>query len=242
MQSGRYSSQTQPHYPIQQVNNLAQIDIAYIGDAFTQEVAAMLYQQFNYNLDRFDRIEQFEEQLKTLSIVDIPEVILVEVNEQPFIFEAVSHIRNNPMTSASIIILLTNGGDMDGVRQKALEVKANDVYAYPFDPGIIVERINFLIKFKLIKFDFNTSVDKKKWDYKMPLWKRSIDVFVSFMLLLFLSPFFLLIALLVRIESKGPIVYKSKRAGTGYKIFDFYKFRSMVVDADKKLAELSKNQ
>src|SRR5690606_13962771 len=51
---------------------------------------------------------------------------------------------------------------------------------------------------------------------------------------------FIVIALLIKLESKGPIIYKSKRAGTGYRIFDFYKFRSMVVDADKKLQELSK--
>src|SRR5690606_27713781 len=40
-------------------------------------------------------------------------------------------------------------------------------------------------------------------------------------------------------DSKGPVIYKSKRAGTGYRIFDFYKFRSMRIDADKELANLS---
>src|SRR5690606_10013903 len=40
-------------------------------------------------------------------------------------------------------------------------------------------------------------------------------------------------------DSKGPVIYKGKRAGTGYRIFDFYKFRSMRIDADKELANLS---
>ena len=48
----------------------------------------------------------------------------------------------------------------------------------------------------------------------------------------------LLIAIGIKLTSKGPILYSSKRAGTAYKVFDFLKFRSMVVDADKKLKEL----
>ena len=69
--------------------------------------------------------------------------------------------------------------------------------------------------------------------------KRAFDIIASSLLILFLSPILLLIALLVKLESRGPIIYSSKRAGTGYKIFDFYKFRSMRVGADKELATLS---
>jgi lipopolysaccharide/colanic/teichoic acid biosynthesis glycosyltransferase len=47
----------------------------------------------------------------------------------------------------------------------------------------------------------------------------------------------LLIALAIRIESKGPVFYVAKRAGKGYKIFNFYKFRTMFVGADEKIAE-----
>jgi lipopolysaccharide/colanic/teichoic acid biosynthesis glycosyltransferase len=47
-----------------------------------------------------------------------------------------------------------------------------------------------------------------------------------------------LIIILLKLESKGPIFYISKRVGMGYKIFDFYKFRSMYVDADQRLKEL----
>ncbi|WP_373832273.1 sugar transferase, partial [Bacteroides heparinolyticus] len=45
--------------------------------------------------------------------------------------------------------------------------------------------------------------------------------------------------LAIRLESKGNIIYKSKRVGTNYNIFDFLKFRSMYTDADKRLRELS---
>jgi lipopolysaccharide/colanic/teichoic acid biosynthesis glycosyltransferase len=79
---------------------------------------------------------------------------------------------------------------------------------------------------------------KKTW----PL-KRAFDILISFTALLFLSPILLLIAIAIKLDSRGPIFYISKRSGTGYKVFDFYKFRSMRTDADKELAKLqSENQ
>jgi lipopolysaccharide/colanic/teichoic acid biosynthesis glycosyltransferase len=54
-----------------------------------------------------------------------------------------------------------------------------------------------------------------------------------------LSPLLILIAILVKLDSKGPVFYISKRAGNGYKIFDFYKFRSMRTGADAELKNLS---
>ena len=57
-----------------------------------------------------------------------------------------------------------------------------------------------------------------------------------------LSPIFILTAIAIRIESKGPILFKSKRVGTNYTIFDFLKFRSMYVDAEDRLKELSKER
>ena len=43
----------------------------------------------------------------------------------------------------------------------------------------------------------------------------------------------------IRLESKGAVVYKSKRVGSNYKIFDFLKFRSMYTDADKHLRDFN---
>uniref|UniRef100_A0A7C4TAK0 Sugar transferase n=1 Tax=candidate division WOR-3 bacterium TaxID=2052148 RepID=A0A7C4TAK0_UNCW3 len=63
--------------------------------------------------------------------------------------------------------------------------------------------------------------------------KRLTDVFLSTILLLVLSPIMILIALLIKIESRGPIIYKQKRVGLRGKIFYLYKFRSMIQDAEK---------
>lgn len=74
--------------------------------------------------------------------------------------------------------------------------------------------------------------------FKLPLWKRMFDIVVSSVAILCLSPVFILTALAIKIESRGPLVYKSKRVGSNFLIFDFLKFRSMYTNADKRLKEL----
>lgn len=83
----------------------------------------------------------------------------------------------------------------------------------------------------------DTSASSSITDFKLPVWKRTFDIMASSAAILCLSPILITTALAIRLESKGKIVYKSKRVGSNYKIFDFYKFRSMYSDADKRLAE-----
>lgn len=68
--------------------------------------------------------------------------------------------------------------------------------------------------------------------------KRSLDVALAGGGLLMLSPVMLVIAALIRLESKGPIFYAAKRAGKNYRVFKFYKFRTMVPDADRQLDKI----
>ena len=63
--------------------------------------------------------------------------------------------------------------------------------------------------------------------------KRVIDFVLAVILLIMLSPIFLIISLLIKLTSKGPIIFKQTRIGLGGKPFTFYKFRSMCVDAEK---------
>ncbi|MDR6733719.1 sugar transferase [Sphingobacterium sp. 2149] len=71
----------------------------------------------------------------------------------------------------------------------------------------------------------------------IPLGKRLFDIAVSSILILLLSPILAVVYIAIKLESKGSAVYKSKRIGSGYCMFDFYKFRSMYPDADKRLKE-----
>lgn len=68
--------------------------------------------------------------------------------------------------------------------------------------------------------------------------KRLIDILVSGVLLLILSPLFALVGLAIRLESRGPIFYAAKRVGQHYKTFRFWKFRSMYQNADQRVAAM----
>ncbi len=77
----------------------------------------------------------------------------------------------------------------------------------------------------------------------MPAWqqylKRLLDIFASVMVLIFLSPVYLFTAIGVKLSSPGPILFKQERIGHKGKPFYMYKFRSMVVDAEKDGPQLS---
>ena len=74
------------------------------------------------------------------------------------------------------------------------------------------------------------------------LAKRTFDVVIAGLLVLVLSPLFLLLALLVRFTSTGPILYRQERIGLRGSTFQMLKFRSMAIDADAKLQELLEAQ
>ena len=62
--------------------------------------------------------------------------------------------------------------------------------------------------------------------------KRGLDVVLSLIVIIFLWPVYLLAALAIKLESKGPAIFKQTRLGKDHKEFTLYKFRSMVVNAE----------
>ena len=71
--------------------------------------------------------------------------------------------------------------------------------------------------------------------------KRLFDIIASFLLLIILSPVFLIISIMIKIDSKGPVFYRQERITRYGRIFRIFKFRTMVVDADKKGSLVTKN-
>lgn len=64
-------------------------------------------------------------------------------------------------------------------------------------------------------------------------WKFVVDIVASFMILLIWSPILLLIAIVIKLTSRGPVIFKQKRVGLRGREFNIYKFRTMVQDAEK---------
>lgn len=68
------------------------------------------------------------------------------------------------------------------------------------------------------------------------IFKRLLDILISFFALLILWPLFLIIAILIKLEDKGTVFYKQLRTGKDGKVFEMYKFRSMnVVERGKEM-------
>lgn len=63
--------------------------------------------------------------------------------------------------------------------------------------------------------------------------KRCFDIMFSATILIIFSPLFLLGSVLAKLQSTGPVFYKAKRVGRGGKVFEMYKFRTMVINADQ---------
>lgn len=119
---------------------------------------------------------------------------------------------------------------------QAIKQGVSDFIIKPIDPGKLLTRLEFQVGHPIGKIKESEITPVK--EYKMPLIKRLFDIVVSGLILIALSPLFLIVSILIKWESRGPVFYYSYRVGTGYTIFKFYKFRSMDPDADAKLQQL----
>jgi exopolysaccharide biosynthesis polyprenyl glycosylphosphotransferase len=106
-----------------------------------------------------------------------------------------------------------------------------------FKPSFVVSRQSKIFGLQFLTFG------QKPHHPLLMMTKRVMDVVLSFIGIVILSPIFLITALVVKFTSDGPIFFVQKRIGRNGRIFYFYKFRTMVKDAEQKLNDLlSKNE
>ena len=170
--------------------------------------------------------------------IDLPDAIicdfeyLVETN-----YNLLTDIQENPLLK-DIPFICFNTGDSKFNKKDGIRRGIDDYYPMPIDAAGMRKRIIFLNKYKS-SLKAELSQQNELVDFKMPMFKRSFDIIFSLCVLICASPFLLIVAALIKLESKGPIIYKSKRAGYGYQVFDFLKFRSMGQFADKQIDDLA---
>lgn len=177
---------------------------------------------FTHPKNEFSRID--------LTLIDIDQ-------EEKSLLEYISVIKQNKRLLGECIGITK--GEVGSLVQKALKLGLKDLYNVNDDPQMIVRRSDMIKQLKDRNIDF-ISEDEKILETKtrISLRKRMFDVFFASLALVAASPFMVLIAILIKIESKGPVFFISPRAGTGFRIFNFYKFRSMKTGSDVKLHEL----
>ena len=136
------------------------------------------------------------------------------------------------------IILLTHDLTIDD-RKQYQKCGINDTCDINASITELNKKITFIADRENQLFD-DAAPKYRMLKFKIPLWKRLFDIVFSLLGIVLLSPVFILTAIAIRLESKGPVIFKSKRVGTNYTVFDFLKFRSMYVDAEEKLKEVAK--
>ncbi|MDB5009613.1 MAG: pssY [Mucilaginibacter sp.] len=121
------------------------------------------------------------------------------------------------------------------LRKLALNAGIVDVFKLPLKADRIEKKITFIINnWDQLKNNLQPQTLPVK---SIEFSKRAFDIFFAGIALLIFSPILLIIYTLIRLESKGPAFYYSLRVGTGYRVFKFYKFRSMFVNADKRIKD-----
>ena len=136
------------------------------------------------------------------------------------------------------IILLTNQLSLDD-RKMYQKCGINDTIDSKSSITELNKKIQFISDREMMLFDDAPS-KHRILRFKIPLWKRLFDIVFSLLAIIILSPVFIITAIAIRLESKGPIIFKSKRVGTNYTVFNFLKFRSMYADAEQRLKEVAK--
>ena len=188
------------------------------------------------------RLVQLTSNYKDAAIACSPQVrnehfiVFVEKNVRTEDITAITYLRKK--CKNIYIILLTDKLNQDE-RQLYQKCGINDTLNINASVTELNKKIQFISDREGMMF--NDQVTKNHiLRFKIPLWKRFFDIFFSAIAIVILSPVFIITAIAIRMESPGPILFKSKRVGTNYTVFDFLKFRSMYSDAEKRLKEVSK--
>ena len=169
---------------------------------------------------------------------EIPEAILIDdIHLAKLNAEGFAEKRKKSKLKNAVLIVFSKT-ENDLVRHAAYSIEADDYCFGNIKISEVLQKINFLKRLKFIGIDrkeieFDPRVKQRNY-----FQKRAFDISFAFFALFISLPIFLIIALLIKLESNGPILYISKRAGFGFKVFDFYKFRTMRIGADKEVSQL----
>jgi exopolysaccharide biosynthesis polyprenyl glycosylphosphotransferase len=101
-----------------------------------------------------------------------------------------------------------------------------------FDKKLAQSKIDYIQAYPLVTL-YTGAMNKPS-----VIIKYLIDFFGSLVLLILLSPLFIMVALAIKLTTKGPVFFKQDRIGVNKRLFKVFKFRTMVVDAETKIADI----
>lgn len=179
---------------------------------------------------------------------DAAQICTPHVANEHFIVFFERNVRNEDITAITylrkkchnVYIILITDTMSDEERDIYMKCGINDTIVNAASVTELNKKIQFISDRENILFD-DEAPKHTILRFQIPIWKRMFDIVFSALAIVILSPIFIITAIAIRLESPGPVLFKSKRVGTNYTIFDFLKFRSMYIDAEERLKELSKD-
>lgn len=205
--------------------------IVYIGndDMFIENISSSL----DKSVYIAHNIVCAEEYLRTVRNDD--KIIFYEKRIFKTDIEYISYLKNS--FENLYLILISEDLEKD-MLHKYLSSGINNSISPLISKDKLKDLIDFILIHKDLMTNHDVNIEIESVDvYKISFFKRLFDVVSSSFLLVLCSPLLAIVAVAIRIESKGPVIYKSKRIGHNCHIFNCFKFRSMRNDADKKLKE-----
>lgn len=164
-------------------------------------------------------------------------ILFYEKGERTVDVTAITYLNKN---CRNIYMILLTESLSDEDRKVYQQCGINDTLDANSSVADFNKKIQFICDREYVLFG-DRITKQKILRFKIPLWKRTFDIVTSLIAIVLLSPILLVTAIAIKIEDpKGPVLFKSKRVGTNYAIFNFLKFRSMYSDAEQRLKELSR--
>lgn len=205
--------------------------VLYIGE--DQDLYRKLDEEPSLKVDRVSNVVGFSNALESLSDVDfvLSDYKLKGLNGTG-IFETFKEYFKKHQIPFGLII----NQPEKKIRLALLKSGISEVYSSDVNTTALASRIAFLKE--MLEARLNNAEKVVYKEYHIPWSKRIFDLIVAGCALIVFSPVIILTAIAIKIESPGPIWYISKRVGTGYRVFDFYKLRSMYMDADKRVTDM----
>lgn len=241
----RYQHFTIESLPVREIVYGKKTDFLYIGAASSQIDLLIKNLDGGYALENVKTAIPFLGRLAARQ--SAPDMIIADGRLGSQAIKELSAYLSSSLQHNTIPLLLDASGLSEIELQKCQKLSCIDevIFLNNVSKEKLAAKVNFLRKVKSKNTNDSKSLKQSiemsdRVNSSLPLLlKRTFDILVSSIALILLSPLFLVVSLLIKFGSKGPVFYAAPRAGRGYKIFKFYKFRTMIVDADKKVEQLS---
>ncbi|MBL7826697.1 MAG: sugar transferase, partial [Saprospiraceae bacterium] len=179
-----------------------------------------------------------EERVADLDVSKLPYAVICYTDwlrNNDFLFAR--QIIIHPVLRYVPLIAISENGSSISQDQLSL-YRIDDCYSIPVDWIKLQTRIEFLHQFKPKVLDQTYRIARENFSIDIPVKKRIFDVIGASLGILLSCWIWLPVMLAIWLESRGPVIYKSKRIGSGYQVFDFFKFRSMYHESDSRLQQL----